>query len=427
MMRPDEIIETGFAALKEAQPARSPAELVVKACRQTTLATTKKVVAGSVGCLAIVGICAVAFKPQSALAALAESAKLTAAQPIIHMHIVRKDVVHDPTSPPWPPIPVLDVWRFPNRYIRQEGYVTAELRRDGTMLAYDNRFPFGTRSTYDVKHDRFWEFDGTIGLEKSGLHRDPPKVHDAILNGHKYTAYVWQDTDGMHHHTTSNVYVDPDSKLIRFSDSDMDSPNGDTSHSTLDLEFPREEASERAAPHFPKGIRFLTGRKVISDFRRTIGHPDQTKMLAGIRVSLYGVVLYPNVPDGVGVNVIMQGGAGPDVGSGHRAEVVGGPRLTVTRSQWFPAFSDPSHIRPGWHQVIDGRTYIVSQSDDLLATAPRRITVRVPVWRLVRSTIERDGKTVHPRDFVGYVTFTTSKFYCDIGEGDWTLFGPGRS
>ncbi len=424
MLNPDELIEAGFATLKGAAPRQSPADLAVLARRREAKARVKKLAVAGVGCLMIAGGLGVVLKPTSALAALAEAKRLSSAQPIVHVHIESIDFLKNPTIPPWPQTPGLDIWKFSDRYFRKQGYTLTEQFKDGRMLAYDSRFTEGFSSTYDAATDSFWKFDGTIGIELTGMHREPPTVRDVVAHGRHFTRYEWQDTDAMHNHSTEHVDVDPQSKLICFTDGHRETANGDTNEGTGMIEYPNSAVAAQEVPRFPIGLKYRTKKELLQEFNRTIGNPEQSKVLAGIRTTLYGVVVHPNIPDGIGIDVITTGGAGPDYGSGHQPEIVGAKLLAAKRSEWFPPLGDPLHARYGRHLMINGRKYILNQSDDLLTKAPTKITIRVPVWRLSQNTVDRNGKSVHPHDFVGYVTFSTSKMFFSLGASDWSYYPP---
>jgi hypothetical protein len=424
MLNPDEIIDTGVASLKSELPTRSPSAMAAKACRQASRKSAiLRMLVGAGVCIAVGGVITVAMRPTSAAAALRESASLSEAQPVIHIHLDRQDSVRNSESAPWPRIPVTDIWRFRDHYVRASGHTLYVAYRDGRTFGYDDRFSQGFQSSYDAGKDKFWTFDGTIGVELAGAHRNPPTVQNTVLHGVRFKDFRWLDTDAMRHQTTADVYVDPESKLVRRAESVTVSENGDTSHSSTVVEYPTAIDAQRRAPHFPGKLKFWTRGELQAHFDKEIILPDQSKTVGGIRTSLYGVVIYPNVPDGLGVDVITRGGAGPDFGSGHQPEILGAQLLGTKRSAWLPPMSDPSHVRYGRHAVLRGGSYIVNQSDDLLARAPSRITIRVPVWKLGPATTSPDGKPGRRHDFVGYVTFTTSKLFTSIGDGSWSFYG----
>jgi hypothetical protein len=413
MPDPEEIIDAGFAALKNATPRRSTAQLLERSNRLAIRARVAKGATGFLAAAAAIVIAAVALQPQSALAALKESSRLTASQPIIHMHSESSTKYQYLTSPPWPQVPPLDVWRFPDRYVRKQGHSITVSYKAGKMLSYDDRFATGYLSSYEAAKDGFWNFDGTISIELSQPHKTPPEVRSVIKNGKTFTDYEWQDTDGFGHKTTSNILVDPESKLVRFGDDQRVDPSGDVSHGYSYVEYPTEEAAKRELPSFPQGLKFRTKDELTNEFNSTIGRPDQAKTIGGIRVTLYGVVIYPYVPDGLGVIVLARGGSGPDYGSSNPPEIVGESLLPVKRLDWVNNAADQSHVRFGSFPTINGQNYIADKTEDLMVRAPSRITIRVPVWR-------QDSVSDH--DFVGYVTFTTSKIFCDSGDGSWNFY-----
>jgi len=420
MKSPDEFIDSGFAAIKNAQPSRTPADLTTRVRRQERRARIVKASVGAAGCMGLVGMFAISMRPTSALAALTEAARLSAAQPIIHLRLERNDPP-DPTRPLWLPSPPSDIWKFHDRYIRHQGHDTYEAFKEGKALGYDDRFPTGVKVTYNASKDRFWTFDGTISEELAGAHRNPPVVKTVDYRGASYFDYEWDDSNSMEPNKTAHVYVDPQSKFVRFSKQELVLSDGSVSRSLGVVDYPSAEVAERDMPRFPAGLIFKTNEEILKEFNRMVSHPDQTKTLGGIRTTLYCVVIHPNIPDGVGVDVITRGGAGPDYGSGHAPEVEGLKLLPVKRHRLLPPLVDPNNVRDGGNPVIGGQKYVVNQSNDLLVRAPTRITVRVPVWRLSPTTFERDGKTFHVHTFVGYVTFTTSKLFYNTGDSDLNL------
>lgn len=422
MLNPDEIMNSGFAQLKTARSSKTMEDLARCSRRHESQAKLKRTL-GAVGACAMIVLAASIFaRPTSAYAALMESARLTAAQPVIHVHFEHEEFPENVTTPPWPQRPAEDIWKFTDRYFRKSEDTVVEFHKDGTVKGRDDRFPFGYQSTYDASKDKFWSFDGTISIELSGAHRNPPIVKNALHDGTEYTAYEWRDTDGMGNEHTNDIFVDPNSKLVRYSDSSSKATNGDVSRLHTTVDYPNASKTEKELSALLAGTRLRTKKDLIAEFNRRIGQPDQTKSVGGVRVSLFGVVVSRNVPDGLNVEVITKGAAGPDYGSEQQVEILGSPLLATKRLEWFPPLSDPQHIRNGFDQVICGKSYIVDQCNDLLMQAPSRITVKVPVWRLSPSTIERDGKIVHPHNFVGYVIFTTSKIFYSVGDSDWQFY-----
>ena len=422
MLNPDEIIEYGFSGLRDVQPKTNPFELAVMARRRESRAKLKKTAFGSLAFVAATAALALFMQPTSALAALKESARITAAQPILHVRFDTQDSPHNSTSTPWPPVPTTEVWKFSDHYIRKHGHTIFIAFKDGRTFAYDNRFPEGFQSKYDSNKDRFWTFDGTISEELARAHTDLPVVHDATIRGTRYTDFEWQDIDGMQNKTSSHIYVDPETKLVRLSESNRTNPSGDTSHTWASVDYPSSQQAKKETPQFPRELKFRTADDLLKKYNKELPRPEQSKSLRGIRTTLYGVVIYPNVPDGLGVNVITQGGAGPDFGSGHQPEIVGSQLLPTKRSAWTPSISDAEHTRHGFFTTISEKSYIVNQSDELLIKAPSRITIRVPVWRASSTTVDRDGKPIHPHIFIGYVTFTTSKIFLDVADPDLNYY-----
>lgn len=240
--------------------------------------------------------------------------------------------------------------------------------------------------------------------------------------GTQYKRYEWTETDGMQTHRTGRLFVGPATKLIRFSNEIRVVENGDEHFGAAVVEYPTTTAAELRAPKFPRSLKFRTLKEMLADFHRRIVKSDQHKTVGGIRTDLYGVIINSNVPEGLSVDVITRGGVAPEVGSAHRPEDLGIKLLPERRSSRLPLNSDPATALFGREQAIETRRYIVNQSDDLLYRAPDRITVRVPVWRLDRSSTSIGGKLDPQRKFVGYVTFTTSKIFVNLGASELNYY-----
>ncbi len=410
MSHPDELIEAGFAALKAVEPHRTAGNLMQAARKQNQRARIGRAVAGAGSCLAVAAVVAMALKPTSALADLRDAARISASQPIVHLRVMTRKSTGANSS--W------EIWKFADHYVRKNGHVVVYQYRDGRLLADDDRFPKGFRSTYDAARDRFWTFDGTIGVELSGGHQASPTVRTVTAHDRTYKRYEWHDQTPLFEKDTQ-VDVDPESKLIRYLQSDTNS-NGQSSRDDGEITYPTEADARAQCPHFSMRLKFVTDRELLADFHSRIGVADQSKTLLGIRTTLYGVVISRNAADGLRVEVITRGGAGPDYGSGHLPQVVGVPLLTQKWSYSRPGFLSPSQTRYGSFPVIEGRKYIVNESDDLLERAPSKITVRVPVWKL-------GAVAGGPHLFVGYVTFTTPKIFYNNSDSIAALYGQGTA
>ena len=414
MLNPDERIDLGFATLKVAQPSFQANDLVAKARRQAFHTKVRRAVGGGAASLVLAGLFALTMQPTSALAALKESARLTAAQPILHIQSERTDTLRPLSKAPWPHIPKLDVWRFQDQYISKQGHLLSVKYRNGRSLDFDDRFNFGFESTYDAKQDPFWSFDGSISLDLKQMHKTQPTVQSVVREGVALSKYEWHETNPFGNKTTEQVFVDPDSKLVRFSDQHDDSLSGDSSHWTGKFEYPSAVVADHETPRFPTSIKLRAKDELIEEFQHEISTPDQTKTLAGVRTTLFGVMIYPNIPDGIGLDVITKSDSGEAIGTGHHPEIVGSPLLTTKRADWFRHDVDMSQAKFGTFRKIAGSRYLVNRSNDLLERAPKKVTVHVPVWRSGNSS---------ERKFVGWVTFTTSKIFSSPGNGDWSLYG----
>ena len=417
-MKNDDPIQAGFAALRTAQPSRDASDLVRTMRRRSVRAKVLKLAIAATGGISALVALGISLKPTVALAALSAAERLSSAQPVVHLHFETETTPAQPTATPEAQTPPLDIWRFPDHYFRKQGHVLSELYPNGKILAYDDRFPFGFRSAYDALHDRFWGFDGTIAIEMTGAHRDPPKVREVTYQGRKMTDYEWDDIDGMQNRKVGHTFVDPRTNLVRFGASAEVSSTGDQSNSTTSVDYPTVSEAERHAPNFPSGTRFLRPYDLKTEFDAKIRRPDQTKVIDGIPVSLYGVILFPIGQDGIAAQAVTRGGAEPGFGSGHPLTILSPNLLSVKDSAWFGILNFPENSKSEWPQVIGTEKYLVSTSVNLLTQAPSRITVRVPVWRLNLS----QGQ---PR-FVGYATFTTSKLFYEVDAADWSFIpGPG--
>jgi|GEM_PF-5970838 len=412
MQSTDEIIESGFSGLRRLQSSREPSRLVAQLLRRRRRTRVLQTATGSTAFAAACLTAFVALRPESALASLERSVRLSAAQAIIHIQSVTKRVDAVKVPYPWPPAPKLQIWRFPNRYVQAQGHELTVKYKDGHMFYRDDRFADGCTSNYDAASDQFWNFDGTIRLSLQALHRTQPIVQDVQISGRPQTEYSWTETDAMGNKTNDHVFVDPQTKLIVSSRTDEVAPIGDGSSTITTLDYPSGANPAWDQPRFPVGLNFRTKEELQNDFDRRIGQVDQTKTVGGIRVSLHGVIVAINVPDGLAVHVISQGGANPATGSGHPAEVVGLPILPEKRIDWFRPRLDPAHTRFSRFVTIQGEQYKVDLSEDLLYKAPKEITVRVPVW------------SPNSHRFLGYATFKTSKIFYGLVQDGWFFYGP---
>jgi len=406
MLSPDELIESGFAGLRNVQPTQSPTDLVVVARRREKRTKIIKTLAGSAGGIGFAAALTFALQPTSALAALQESASLTAAQPFIHLRSERTDVLAAPAIPPYPPRPALDIWKLHDSYIRQEGHTLSQVFKNGKILSYDNRFPFGTTNPYNELSDHFWEFDGSIGVELNGAHKESPKVRDL---GDRLD-YGWHDVDGMQNQLDTHVFVDKRTKLVNGTTHETLTATGDKSSGFTTVDYPSARAMRDRVPGFPKGLRFCSQGEAVRDFRMKMARPEQTKTIAGIRVDFYGVLIYPNTPDGIAVNVLTTGGATPEDGGSKDVKLVGVQLLPTKRSQWLPSFGGHKAVSTRYLRKIGGRDYIVNQSDDLLTKAPAKLIVKVPVWK---------GDT---HTFAGYLSFTTQRVFANPTFREWNFY-----
>ena len=425
MLNPDEIIEIGFANLRREVSSRGLAELSAQGRRRASAARIKTAAAGLAGCVAITGIVVIGISPVSALAALRESARLSGSQPIVHFHIVNRDTYEHPSDPPARQDLPIDIWRFPDRYIRRQGHVVKELFRDGRYLAYDDRFPDGFSWRYDAKSDPAWTHDGTIGPEIARRLPSAVKVETRRTERGDESVYEWSNLDAHQNGIVEHVYVNQRTHLIAFAEGDLKEPDGRKNHGTCTSDYPDAREAEREAGGFPSGLRFRTKSELIDDFNRQIVVPEQTKTLGGVRVSLYGAIVYPNLPDGIGVEAILRGYDGHDSGPGHPMQIANAP-IFAKRSSMSLADRDPARANFTRVRAFNHLLFTRAESNDLLARAPRRLTLRVPVWRPL---VGADHGAAKSGQFVGYLTFTTSKLFYNVGTDYLPYYGdpgPGR-
>lgn len=391
-MNIDDQIEAGFAALKAAQPTRLTQDIDEAGCQRARVRMRYRATAVSaVG--VVVLIAAVALRPESAIAALTQAAQKSGRRPVIHFHFQSWQSSVKPTTPPWPERSASDIWRLPDRLIRREGNSLAILRPNGEILSHDDRFPIGHRGTYDAAHDQIWSIDGTIKWALSH-YRNPPTVRRGQM-----TEYTFEEIDGVGNHSTDIIDVDPSSKLVRTSRSENLAPNGDRSGGNGVISYPELRVAERDVPRFPKGLKFVTTTSLKSKLQEYVCHPAATTTVGGIRVALCAVVVYPNVPDGVGIGVVTTGGAIPEGLGDESTHVLGQKLMRMRRTEWL-GITATRFIRPVRY---GGRECRLNQSDELLFRAPHQVTVRVPVWN-------RLGR------LVGYARFVTSRLVYNVGE-----------
>lgn len=426
MLEPDDIIEIGFANLRSELSSIGPVDLVNLDCRKASAAKLRILVASLAGCSVTAVIFAVALRPVSAFAALAESARLTRAQPIIHMRIVNHDTFEHPSSPPQRDILPVDIWRFPDHYIRKEGQITKELFKDGRYFAYDDRFADGFKWKYEAKSDGIWTYDGTIGPELDRRHPFPVTKHEEHLGGKDVTVYEWSHGDTQQNGITERIFVDPKTNLITLSEGRLKEATGRRNYGTVHVDYPNAGLASKEAGGFPAGLRFRSKDDLIADLNRRIAVPDQTKTLEGIRVSLYGVIVFPNMQDGLGIEAITRGNGGQVCGPGYPVQIVGAELFRQKRSDLSAEYRDPLRANFSRMTGINHQLFIGSESNDLLSKAPTQLTIRVPVWRSDSKKMQF-GVPVSAQQFVGYVTFTTSKLFFNVGRGYLPSYGDPRS
>ena len=422
MLSPDEIIEIGFSNLRRELSSVGPEDLVAVDRRKATVAKVRFLVVGLAGCSVSALIVAVALKPVSAFAALAESARLTSAQPVIHMHIVNHDTYEHPSNPPERDLLPVDIWRFSDHYIRKEGHLVKVLFKDGRYLAYDDRFRDGFSWKYDASKDPTWTFDGTIGPELDRRHPFPVTKREE----QGATVFEWSHRDAQQNGMTERIYVDPKTKLIHFAEGSLKDSTGRRNHGTDIIEYPSADIAARQAEGFPPDLRFRSKGELLDDFNRRIGVPDQTKTLEGIQVTLYGVNVFPNMQDGIGIEAITRGSGGHKCGPGHPVQIADADLFPQKRSDLSAEYHDPSRAEFSRIIGVNGKLYISSESNVLLSKAPTQVTIRVPVWRS-DSEKEQFGVPMSAQHFVGYVTFTTSKLFFNVGCGDLPFYGDPRA
>jgi hypothetical protein len=426
MLSPDEIIEIGFANLRQEVSKQSPEEFLAQARRQDRAARIKTVVFAGAGCLAIAATLAIAFKPMSAYAALRESARLSSSQSIVHLRVVNHDTYEHPSIPPTPDDLPIDIWRFPDHYIRKQGHVVKKLFKDGRYLAYDDRFTSGFSWKYDANNDPIWTADGSIGPEIAKRRPIPVQAHTVHTDRGEETVYEWTNRDAHRNGIDEHIYVNKRTNLIDFAEGDLKEPDGRRNHGTNVIDYPDERRAERDAGGFPSSLRFRTKRELLDDLNQRIVVPEQSKTLSGVRVTLYGVIVFPNLPDGIGVRAIVRGNAGRNGGAGHPVKILGTPLFKSKRSDLSPEYHDLVRAKYTAVTGLAHQLFISAESDDLLANAPSQVTLRVPVWRNTASAESAFGIADKSDEFIGYVTFTTSKLFYNIGNGYLPSYGDPR-
>jgi len=65
-------------------------------------------------------------------------------------------------------------------------------------------------------------------------------------------------------------------------------------------------------------------------------------------------LIYPNIPDGLGVDVITKASSGEVYGVGHHPEIIGSPLLATKRADWFRREVDMPQAKFGTIRKIAG-------------------------------------------------------------------------
>jgi hypothetical protein len=321
----------------------------------------------------------------------------------------------------------IDIWRFPDHYIRRQGHVVKELFKDGRYLAYDDRFTSGLSWKYDAKSDPTWTADGSIGPEIARRRPIPVKAHTVRTDRGEETVYEWRNLDAHQNGISEHIYVNQRTNLIDFTEGDLKEPNGRRNHGTNVIDYPDARLAERNAKEFRSSVRFRTKRELLDDLDQRIVVPEQTKALSGVRVTLYGVIVFPYLPDGIGVMAIVRGNAGRNGGVGHPVKIVGTPLLQWKRSDYSKEYHDLKRAEFTHVTGLDHQLFISAESDDLLTRAPSQLTLQIPVWRNIASAKSPFGIAAKSGEFLGYVTFTTTKLFYNIGNGFLPNYGDPRA
>jgi len=236
------------------------------------------------------------------------------------------------------------------------------------------------------------------------------------------------------------IYVDPERHLVRFIDTARQSqphvdigngPNAgvpvsrvgespdDVLEDSTEYRYPTEAELLRDAPLAPSGKDLVESSARREEFSAAIANPVATTTVAGVSKSLYAVIV--RAPGDV--IVLTKGGAPRNRQDAHQVEIVGEPTrryrkrpLAATRLMVVPgATGEPVDIeRP---REMNGQSFIVDGATSILiGPAPRRITVRVPVWKEDRSQsfpnpMGTPEPFVYRSKFVGYATFTTDRIF----------------
>ena len=438
MRDPDEVIGLALSGLRELEPRRTPVELMQLDKKRLRARRRRKIVTSIFSVTALIGTLALILQPKSAIASLLDSAQQSNAQSAIHIRAITED--GQPAAH--------DMWIFPDHFIRQEDHFLHVGALQGASFNLDDRLPFGFKTQTEQ-----WEKDllqrrmtGKVdeALERA---RQDPRGSVEVIRGVRAHAGTFDDyrvrTPGCYQGVlTVDLYVDPSTHLMRFEDQQNVSPNAEPYRSTSAIEYPNPQEAARAAPEFPAKTRFFTEDEIRKQFLAALKTPEQSCVVGGIRITLYGVLVRPTSDQkGLTVDVITQGGPGPDILQDHWVEIEKGPLASEGRLSQPVLNSGHAHLlAPGKSWIAEGvhvcgpvtlggQDFIVNPANETLPTFPETLTLRVPVWRsdtsvkLSSTSSTTTGQTFHPSRFVGYASFVTHRILSDAGDRDLDLLG----
>lgn len=426
----DEVIGPALLGLRELEPRITPASLIQLDKRRARARKHWEMAASVASAAALIGTVALSMQPKSAIASLRESVGISNAQSAIH--------IHSETN---------DMWIFPDHYIRQAGHFLHMSTLRGTSFNLDDRLQFGFRTQNAKWESEFLKkrMTGRIDEALERARQDPRgtieviravKAHGGVYDDYRIT------TPGCYQGVlTVDLYVDPATRLMRFEDQKNVSPYAEPNVSSSAIEYPNAEQASRQAPVFRARTPFLTEDEIRQRFLACLKAPEQSRVVGGIRVSLFGVLLRHTANEkAFTADVITQGGAGSDILQDHWVEIQKGPLSSEERLIRSLGFGHSHIIAPGEFFAaqgahvcgplkLGGAKFVVNPANQTLATFPEQLTLRVPVWRSDTSVSLRStrsstaSRAFHPSRLVGYATFTTRRIVSDGGDMELDLFG----
>jgi len=427
---PDDRIANGVSQIQTISHRSSPEELLIEMQRRSTLKNQRRMrltFSLSAACVASLGVAALLL-PGKAEASFDKVIRNSKGQKVFY----RKEYSMI-KSDKWASEATTELWQFANRSVSRTSQRQATMaldpsdrieqhpfysetlwiNDDATTLCYNPDFHAAMK--YDEGHQVAFDLSETLAqMAQEGKVVGPQK--EVRAHGGAFDEYRMNMARGSVS-IEKTIYVDPKTQLVRFIDMTSHSREDDMIQST-EMRYPDATQLAQEEPKLPAGYPVVKPDEVKKRFEREIKEPVETKVIGGMDITLYGVVI--RSPGDI--RAITTGGAPRDYqDTTHEMLVLDHPTRLYRNKPWpvgtLMQVPDPTYPADNRKILstygIGKRRYVVESSRRaIVGEIPRQITIRVPVWKYDYShPLDGMGRKVYPSLFVGYVTFKTDKIY----------------